>query len=64
MKGSQVVATVPARIVALPKAATNDGTETKSIGEKQTALTGIYFHGKAQALAIDQGHNVEMATDK
>jgi len=55
MKGSQVIATMPGRVVDLKQAPANDGTTTKAAGGQGSVLTEIFFRGKTQALAIDMG---------
>jgi hypothetical protein len=64
LKGSQVIATAPARVVTLQRTPDSDGTSTKASGEKGTALTGIFFRGKTQALVLDQTEAMEVAGGK
>jgi len=63
MKGSKVVATMPAQVVDLKRVPENDGTTTKANGGQGLALTEIFFRGKSQALAID-ANALEVAGEK
>jgi hypothetical protein len=64
LKGNQVIATAPARVVTLQRTPDSDGTSTKATGEKGTALTEIFFRGKTQALVLDQTEAMEVAGGK
>ena len=52
MRGKQVVASSPARLVDLSSAPNNDVAVFKSNGDGSRSLSEIRFHGKKQALAI------------
>jgi hypothetical protein len=52
MKGKNVVATTPARIVELDRTPTNDAAVTNNNQDGARSLTEIRFRGKKQALAI------------
>jgi hypothetical protein len=52
MRGKQVVASAPARLVELSNSANNDAAVFKSNGDGSRSLSEIRFYGKKQALAI------------
>lgn len=52
MRGKQLVASSPARIVDLSSSANNDAAVFKSNGDGSRSLSEIRFYGKKQALAI------------
>lgn len=52
MRGKQVVASSPARLVDLSSAPNNDAAVFKSNGDGSRSLSEIRFYGKKQALAI------------
>jgi hypothetical protein len=52
MQGKNVVATVPAKMVDLPRAASDDGAVVNTNGDGSRTLSQIRFSGKKYALAI------------
>jgi hypothetical protein len=52
MRGKQLVASSPARLVDLSSTANNDTAVFKSNGDGSKSLSEIRFYGKKQALAI------------
>lgn len=52
MRGKQVVASSPARLVELSSSANNDAAVFKNNGDGSRSLSEIRFYGKKQALAI------------
>ena len=52
LQGKNVVATVPARLVELPKAALDSSAVVSSNGDGSKSLSEIRFSGKKYALAI------------
>jgi hypothetical protein len=55
MKGKNVVATVPARLVDLDRASGNNAAITTSNADGSRTLTQIRFSGKKSALTIGEG---------
>jgi len=52
MRGKQVVASAPARLVDLSNSPNNDAAVFKSNGDGSRSLSEIRFYGKKQALAL------------
>jgi hypothetical protein len=52
LQGKNVVATVPAKMVDLPRAASDDGAVVSTNGDGSRTLSQIRFSGKKYALAI------------
>lgn len=52
MQGKNVVATVPAKMVDLPRAASDDGAVVNTNGDGSRTLSQIRFSGKKYALAV------------
>jgi hypothetical protein len=52
IKGKNVIAKVPARVVDLPSASTNSAAITTKNNDGSTALAGARFEGKKYALEI------------
>lgn len=52
MRGKQLVASSPARLVDLSSSANNDAAVFKNNGDGSRSLSEIRFYGKKQALAI------------
>jgi len=59
MKGRNVVATVPARLVDLDRAPGSDAAVTTSNGDGSRSLTQIRFYGKKAALVIGEAAKTE-----
>ena len=52
MQGKNVVATVPAKVVDLPRPASDDGAVVNTSGDGSRSLSQIRFSGKKYALAV------------
>jgi hypothetical protein len=54
VQGKKVITKVPAKIVDLDKAPSNDAALTKDNGDGTTSLSGVRFHGKKFALELGE----------
>jgi len=54
VQGRKVVTKVPAKLVDLDKAASNDSAILKQNGDGSTTLSGVRFQGKKYALELGQ----------
>ena len=54
MQGKKVVTKVPAKVVDLGKASSNDSAVLKQTGDGRTTLAGVRFQGKNYALEVGE----------
>ena len=64
LKGKNVVAKVPAHVVELPSAASNDAAVTHTNDSGPNTLAGIRFSGKKTALELGDGDGMGGGSSK
>jgi hypothetical protein len=65
LRGKNVVAKVPAKLVDLDKNAPNDAAVVKTNGDGSTTLAGLRFQGKKTALELgDSGDSMQSGSSK